>query len=151
MNYQLKQVNYFEFNGKLYGTGTKIEFEEEYLNGFFPYSLTGNVAIFEYGHRGRDYIACKDVAANIYGEVSNFMVPKRYIKRIIKSVPYQEPSAIGSAINNWAGDKKHPDTFNATLWYLVIMAFLVIVNNGWLYMIIATIVYFMYLIDKYKD
>ena len=147
MDYTIQSFDYFFYNGARYAKGTEIELTD------YAYS--------QYGIKSNEkpcvtFLSQNENSQEIYcliKGVSCIVIPnnQNYIKCIVKPVYYHKQPAIESAINNFTTKKKTPDVFHDWLWYIFIMMFLVICKNGFLYMIITTVLFAFWLINKYKD
>ena len=147
MRYTVQSFDYFFYNGVRYAKGTEIELTDYAYN---QYGIKSNERFCV------TFISQNENSQEIYCLVKGLaciVIPNNptYIKRIIKPIYYHKQPAIESAINNFTTKKKSPDVFHDWLWYIFIMMFLVICKNGFLYMIIATVFFAFWLINKYKD
>lgn len=147
MGYTVQSFDYFFYNGVRYAKGTEMELTDY---AYIQYGIKLNekpCVVFISQSENSQEIYC------LIKGLSCIAIPNNqdYIKRIIKPVYYHEQPAIESAINNFYTKKKTPDVFNGWLWYIFIIMFLVICKNGFLYMIIATVFFARWLINKYKD
>lgn len=147
MNYTVRSFDYFFYNGIIYAKGTEIELTDYAYNQYGIKSNEKPCVTFISQNENSQEIYC------LVKGLSCIAIPNNaiYIKRIIKPVYYHKPPAIESAINNYATKKKTPNVFDGWLWYIFIMMFLLICKNGFLYMIIATVFFASWLINKYKD
>ena len=146
MSNKVQIVNYFVYNGINYSNGTEIILVDEI---YLQYNLNPpnnyNVTFKERN------IINEEMLCLIKG-VGCIIIPNsRYVKGIVKPIYYNKPPAIESAFNNYTTRRKTPDVFHGWLWYIFIMLFLLICNNGFLYMIITTVFFVGWLISKYKD
>lgn len=146
MSYTVKSFDYFTYNGITYSSGTEIELTD-YAYGQYGIKLNEKPCVtFISRNENTEEIYClvKGLACIV---IQN---NKIYIKDIIKPIYYNKPSKIDVAVNNFVTKKKTPDVFHGWLWYIFIMMFLVICNNGFLYMVIGTIIFVCWLINKYN-
>lgn len=147
MNYTVQSFDYFFYNGVRYAKGTEIELTDYAYSQYGIKSNEKPCVIFMRQNENSKELYC------LIKGFSCIAIPNNhhYIKCIVKPIYYQNQPAIESAYNNYVTKKKTPDVFNGWLWFIFIMMFLVICKNGFLYMIIATIFFVCWLINKYKD
>lgn len=147
MNYTIQSFDYFFYNGTRYAKGTEIELTD-YAYSQYGIKLNEKPCIIFINQNKNS----KEIYCLVKG-LSCIAIPNNqvYIKRVVKPIYYYEQPAIESAYNNYITKKKTPDVFNGWLWFIFIMIFLLICKNGLLYMIIATVFFAHWLINKYKD
>lgn len=145
MHNSVRQFDYFIYNGIAYAKGTEMKLIDAAYEKYGSMLNEKPNAIFVKQDDTQIYCLIKGISVIMIPNDSN------YIKEIIKPIYYEKPSAINSAMNNFVTKKKTPDVFDGLLWYIFIFLFLVFCNNGWIYMIIMTIIFIGWLINKYKD
>ena len=139
----MKEFNYFIYNGVKYTTGTMVKLKS-------PTSQDSNGFGVEFRRRVVDdteHTYCV-VDGKYTMEIPNF---EDSIECIVIPVLYEEISAIDSAYNNFISKKKNPDVFNGTLWYIIIMIIAVIFYDRIIIWTGATVIWFLWMINKYKD
>lgn len=145
MNNKMQSFDYFVYKGVTYTKGTEMKLIDAVYEQYGIVLSTKPNVIFMNQNGTNIYCLIKGL--------SIIMIPNdaSYIKEIIKPIYYEKPSAINSAMNNYITKKKTPNVFDGWLWYIFIVLFLLICNNGLLYIIITTIVFAGWLVNKYKD
>lgn len=147
MGHTIQSFDYFLYNGIRYAKGTEIELTDYAYNQYGIKLNEKPCVIFISQNENSQEIYCLIKGLSCIAIPNN----QNYIKCIIKPVRYYKQLDMESAFNNYTTKKKTPDVFNGWLWYIFIMMFLVICKNGFLYMIIATVFFARWLINKYKD
>jgi hypothetical protein len=145
--YTIKLLDYFIYNGTRYVKGTEMMLTDYAYSQYGIVSIPKPCVIFIGQNEN-----CSEIYCLVKGQTC-ILIPnnKTYIQRIIKPIYYSEQPAIESAVNNFVTKKKTPDIFNGMLWYIFIMMFLLFCNNGFIFMIIATVIFARWLIKKYKN
>lgn len=153
MAQQYYEKNYFTYKGVNYGYGTVVQLKLDYPH--YNIKKCNGIAIF-----------CKGNTSGILGFkgmlppgerncIIGYMdsMPEDIIDHIIEPVYVDVIPVWQVALNNYmhTDPDKRPDTFIGTLWYFVIMIGGTLFYDRVIIWIVATAMYFGYLINRYRN
>ncbi len=147
--------NWFEYNGKYYGSGTVVKIKPEIYQNLQSVKKCGGILKFVSGTtNGWMYFN------NTYGKesehragIADFYRPKDIIEKIITPVYVELEPIWKTAANNYnrRDDKYNHLAFTGTTIYVFVMAFGTLFYARWLIYIVATIIYLIYWVNKYRN
>ena len=148
------EKNYFTYRGRHYGYGTVVKLKPEIYKGIPCIEDCGGVMKFYEGLTSgimRFCVITNDIRKRGSRDIS--ISPDNAIESIITPVHVELRPVWEKALDNYhKADKNHrPDTFLGTLWYIIIMMGGALFYGRILIWVVATFVYFRYLVNRYRD
>lgn len=154
MSYNYEK-NWFEYQGRYYGYGTIVKLKPEVYRGIIRIEKREGKMIFVKGLTNGSMRFVGAYNPDGWEKIGIYGIwnPNEIIEYIIKPVYVELRPVWEDALKNYKSatpEHKHL-TFPGTLWYAIIMIGGAIFNARWIIWIIATIIYFSYWINKYRD
>ena len=142
-----RNCHWFEFNGIKYAPNTEVCLTPEaYQSNYFKH-YANQTFVFSrnsLSNTNVHYFKAKDT------DLLFTIKDMNLIKEITQPVYFQPEPRLNIAIENSKKQECKPDTFNGWCWYIILMFLSVFTASAIGIMILLTIVFIDYLVDKYN-
>ena len=146
------EKNWFEYKGRYYGYGTIVKFKPEVYEGAHKATKLGGIFEFYEGWTS-GWLSFKSTDPTNFTGMGDTWNPNDVIEYIVKPVYVELQPVWKKAVENYSkapSEHKHL-AFTGTVWYVIIMVLGALFYDRVLIWIAATIIYFVYWVNKYRD
>jgi hypothetical protein len=149
------EKNWFEYKGRHYGYGTIVKLKPEMYKGIIGIEKRNGIMKFTEGLTNGNMFFTGAHNPEGWSKVgrSGIWNPNDIIEYIVKPVYVELQPVWKKAVDNYS--KAKPEhrhlAFTGTIWYIIVMIVGTLFYERWLIYIVATIIYWNYWVNKYRD